>query len=121
MVTTQTILSTTTYGVPSGNYDGSSSIWFSDAVQAADYYRGRGGVQTIRFDLNNFEGRIFLEGTLNSDSPNANWFITYELGDGSTVPITDIVPHTVVGNFTWMRLRITGFEGGTINSVTITY
>ena len=121
MVTTQTILSTTTYGVPSGNYDGSSSIWFSDAVQAADYYRGRGGVQTIRFDLSNFEGRIFLEGTLNSDSPNANWFTTYIYGDGSTIPLTDFHPATITGNFTWMRVRVEAFSGGTINSVTVTY
>ena len=28
---------------------------------------------------------------------------------------------TVTGNFSWMRVRIQGFSGGTINSVTITY
>jgi hypothetical protein len=121
MAATQTMLSTTAYGVPSGNYDGSSAEWFSDAVKAADYYRGRGGLQTINFNLSGFEGRIFLEATLNSDAPTANWFTTYELGDGSTIPVTNIVSQTVLGNFTWMRLKITGFEGGTINSVTITY
>ena len=39
-MTTETILGTTVYGTPSGNYDGSSQDWFSDAVQAAaDAYR----------------------------------------------------------------------------------
>ena len=121
MAATQTMLSTTVYGVPSGNYDGSSAEWFSDAVRAADYYRGRGGWQTVNFNLSGFQGRMFLEATLSSDAPNANWFTTYELGDGSTIPISSIVSQTVLGNFTWMRLRISGFEAGTINSVTITY
>ena len=120
MITTQTILDTTTYGVPSGNYDGSSMEWFSDAAKAADYYRGRGGLQTIRFDLTDFQGKLTLQGTLSADSPNANWFVTYEL-DASVVPATGIVPTTITGNFTWMRLEITEFQAGVINSVTITY
>ena len=47
MVNTNTILSSTVYGTPSGNYDGSSQDWYSDAVQAADFFRGRGGLQTV--------------------------------------------------------------------------
>lgn len=120
MAATQTILGSTTYGDPSGNYDGSSLEWFSDAVRAADYYRGRGGVQTIRFDLNEFRGRLVLEGTLSPESPTANWFTTYEIG-GTLFPITNIVSTTVVGNFVWMRVKVLDFEAGTINSVTITY
>ena len=90
MPATQVMLDSTTYGVPSGNYDGSSLDWDSDAVRAADYYRGRGGVQTINFDLTGFQGRIKLQGTLNSDSPNANWFDTYDL-DSRLTPVTNIV------------------------------
>mgnify|MGYP003656985717 CR=1 FL=1 len=30
-------------------------------------------------------------------------------------------PESILGNFVWMRLHVTAFEGGTINSVTITY
>ena len=120
MITTETILGTTVHGTPAGNYDGSSQDWFSDAVKAADYYRGRGGLQTIKFDLNGFQGRMTLQATLHSDAPNANWFTTYEL-DATVVPVTDIIPQTVLGNFTWMRVEITGFEAGTINSITITY
>ena len=55
-MTTQTILGTTVYGVPSGNYDGSSQDWSSDPVTAANYYRGRGGVQTVTFSVTQFEG-----------------------------------------------------------------
>ena len=120
-MTTQTILDTTEYGVPSGNYDGSSQDWASDGVTAANYYRGRGGVQTVTFSVDAFEGVMYLEGCLDFDPVQADWFVTYVYGDGSTIPLSDYHPETVTGNFTWMRVRVEGFSGGTINSVTITY
>lgn len=120
-MTTEIILGTTDYGVPSGNYDGSSQDWPSDAVKAANYYRGRGGLQTVTFSVAGFEGIMRLEATLDSDPDSAVWFQTYVYGDGSTIPLTDYHPATVTGNFTWMRVRVEGFSGGTINSVTITY
>ena len=115
------MLGTIEYGEPSGNYDGSSQDWSSDAVTAANYYRGRGGVQTITFSVAGFEGTMSLEACLDEDPAEANWFDTYIYGDGSTMPLTDYHPATVTGNFTWMRVRVEGFSGGTINSVTITY
>jgi hypothetical protein len=118
-MTTQTILGTTVYGDPSGNYDGSSQDWSSDPVTAANYYRGRGGVQTVTFSVAAFAGIMHLEACLDQDPAQANWFSTYIYGDGS--PLTDLHPETITGNFTWMRVRVTGFDGGTINSVTITY
>jgi hypothetical protein len=120
-MTTRTILGTTVYGQPSGNYDGSSQDWFSNPVTAANYYRGRGGVQTIIFSVVGFEGTMYLDACLNEDPAEADWFNTYIYGDGSTLPITDYHPATVTGNFTWMRIRVEGFSGGTINDVTITY
>jgi len=120
MAQTYTILGVTEFGVPSGNYDGSSQNWTSDAAQAADYYRGRGSsTQTVTFRLTGFVGRIVLEATLDSDADNATWFDTYDIGD-STV-LTDYHPVTIPGNFTWMRVRVEFFDAGTIEFVTITY
>jgi hypothetical protein len=121
MVVTRSILGETVYGNAAGNYDGSSQDWWSNAQQAADYYHGRGGVQTVTFDLTDFEGRMILEATLDTDAESAAWFNTFEVGDGSTTPLTTYLPQTVLGNFTWMRVRVEGFSGGVINSVTITY
>ena len=120
MITTETILDTTVHGTPAGNYDGSSQDWFSDAVKAADYYRGRGGIQTIQFNLSGFQGLMTLQATLSPVAEDANWFTVYEL-DGTVVPVTGISSHTALGNFVWIRLEITDFQAGTINSVTITY
>jgi len=118
---TAILLPATTYGTPSGNYDGSSQDWAGDAVQAANYYRGRGSVQTILFSVNAFEGVMHLDATLDTDPASAAWFETLVYGDGSSVPLTDYYPATVTGNFTWMRIRVVGFSGGAINNITITY
>lgn len=120
MAQTYTLLGTTVHGQPSGNYDGSSMDWASDPVQAADYYRGRGGVQTVTFSLDGFQGRCILEATLDTEPDAAAWFETYRIGD-PLVPLTDYRPESVVGNFVWMRVRVELFEAGTINYVNITY
>lgn len=120
-MTTQTILANIVHGTPSGNYDGSSQDWASDAVQAADYYHGRGSLQTILFRVTDFEGDITVQATLDADPETATWFRTFVYGDGSTVPITDTFSANIPGNFTWMRLIVTGFAGGSIDSVTISY
>lgn len=120
MATTKTILSTTTYGVPSGNYDGSSLDWVSDAVQASDYYHGYGGLQTINFSFDHFIGVIHVQATLDESQHGANWFDAYVIGDSSTAMTGTYAP-TLPGNFTWVRLHVEMFDLGTINSVTITY
>lgn len=120
MITTKTILGTTVYGTPSGNYDGSSQDWASDPQEAANYYRGRGGLQTVLINVSNFVGQIVVEATLDSVAETAVWFDTYTFGDLNT-PVTDIHPTNIQGNFVWLRARVVGFDSGTINSVTVSY
>ena len=120
-MTTQTILDTTVYGQASGNYDGSSQDWVSDAVRAANYYRGQGSVQTVAFTVAGFEGTMTVEATLDSVPDTADWFDTFAYTAGAASPLTQYYPTTIVGNFTWMRIRVEDFAAGTINSVVITY
>jgi hypothetical protein len=119
MTTTAVILGTTVYGTASGNYDGSSQDWASNAAQAANYYRGRGSVQTIIINISGFEGVIVLEATLDADPDSATWFDTYTVTAAS--PLTGRRVATITGNFTWMRVHVSDFDAGTINSVNITY
>lgn len=123
-VTNLTILNQTVHGQASGNYDGSSLDFDSDAVKAVGYYRGQGSVQTVYLRLQGFVGVIHLDCTLNED-PNSvdstfSWFETAEYGD-DTVPITTVHPITLTGNFTWIRARVVDFTAGTIESITISY
>jgi hypothetical protein len=47
---TVTMLDNVEYGSASGNYDGSSQLFYSNAVPAANYYAGYGSIQTIRYE-----------------------------------------------------------------------
>lgn len=120
MITTKTIVGTTVYGTPSGNYDGSSQDWASDPEEAANYYRGRGSLQTVIINVAGFVGEIVIEATLDSVAETAIWFETHTYGDGTT-PITAIHSVNIPGNFVWLRARVLGFDAGTINSITVSY
>lgn len=119
MITTKTILDTTVYGEPSGNYDGSSLEWFSDAQPAANYYRGRGNAQTVSIRVTDFQGQLVIQSTLDSDPLTASWFDVYDYDRTSST--TDYHPVNIPGNFTWMRVKVVDFSAGTIDSVTVSY
>lgn len=119
--TTLQLLPTTSYGTPSGNYDGSSQDWSGDRQQAANYYGGFGGLQTIAYYLTNFQGEIKIEATLQSDpTVDADWFLVSDYDTGSS-QVTENFARNIVGNFTWIRATVIDFQAGTINRVTMSY
>jgi hypothetical protein len=119
--TTLQLLPTTSHGTPSGNYDGSSQDWSGDRQQAANYYGGFGGLQTVAIYLTAFQGRIKLEASLESDpTVDAEWFKVYEF-DSTSSATTNNFSTNITGNFTWIRANVEEFEAGTINSVTLSY
>ena len=118
--TTLTVLGLTQHGVPSGNYDGSSTSFDSDGAKAVGYYRGLGSVQTVYQRISGFEGTITLQATLDQNWETANWVDANEF-DSSSSPTSGVYPVTLTGNYTWIRARITNFTAGTIDSITIVY
>jgi hypothetical protein len=116
MITSLTLLNNVVYGTPSGTYDGSSQDWISAAVKGSDYYQGRGGVQTIGFDVDGFDGQIIIEATLDSDPDSAAWFDVLDFDDSTTQR-----SESVIGNFVWIRARVQDFESGTVVSVAVNY
>jgi len=119
-ITVQTLLNDVVYGSASGNYDGSSMDFVSDAVPAANYYGGQGALQTITYRLTGFSGIITVEATLNDLKDSALWF-EVDVYDAASSTVTDYHPVNVTGNFTWLRARVTAFDSGTINFVTAAY
>ena len=119
-ITVQTLLDNVVYGTASGNYDGSSQDFYSNAVPAANYYGGQGSLQTIIYKLVNFSGIITIEATLNDLSDEASWFEvnTY---DAASTQITNYYPVNITGNFVWLRAHVTVFDSGTIEFVTSGY
>ena len=119
--TTLELLPTTTYGTPSGNYDGSSQDWSGDRQQAANYYGGFGGLQTIAYYLNGFQGRIKIEATLDSDPvTDAAWFKVNEF-DSTSTSTTNNFSVNITGNFTWIRANVEDFDAGTITKLYMSY
>jgi hypothetical protein len=117
---TVVLLENVIYGIASGNYDGSSQLFYSNAVPAANYYAGNGSIQTIRYQLSGFVGIITVQATLN-DLPNeSSWFDISERGDGTTID-TGVTTSTVTGNFSWIRARVDGFDAGSISAVSASY
>jgi hypothetical protein len=120
VTTTQTMLGGIEYGQASGNYDGSSQLFYSNAVPAANYYAGNGSIQTIYYNFSGFVGTVVVEATLNDLPEQAQWFEISERGDGIT-PDTGLTTSTVTGNFSWLRARVEGFDAGTIQAVYVIY
>jgi len=118
--TTQIMFSNIEYGQASGNYDGSSQLFYSNAVPAANYYAGNGSIQTLFYNLTGFVGTITIQATLNDLPEQAQWFDISERGDGIN-PSNGLTSSTVTGNFSWLRACVEGFDSGTINSVTAVY
>lgn len=119
-ITNLTLLGTTTVGTPSGNYDGSTQDFYGDPQKAVNYYQGQGSLQTVFIRVSDFTGNMKIEATLNDDPDFAQWFEVYDYGDGSSV-VTDYHPVNITGNFTFLRVHVTAFEAGTVNSVLLSY
>lgn len=118
---TNTLLTTTTFGIPSGNYNGTTPDFVSNVVAAANYYGGQGSIQTITIQLTDFVGKITLRATLNDLAESAPWF-DLDVYDNTAGPgETTTVSYAPIGNFTWLRADITEFTGGTINSITVAF
>ena len=119
--TTLQLLPTTSYGTPSGNYDGSSQDWSGDRQQAANYYGGFGTLQTIAFYLSSFQGLIKIEATLDSNpTQDSQWFRVYEVDYTDSTESTNFSTN-ITGNFTWIRANVEDFTAGTITRVDMSY
>lgn len=120
-LTTKTLLPQTTYGVPSGNYNGTTPDFFGDAIPAASYYTVKSGsMQTAVITATNFVGVITLQATLGDIHQQAAWFDVATYGSTST-PTTGTTPVNLVGNFVWVRARVTEFTSGSIDSAILLF
>lgn len=115
-----TILGLTQHGVPSGNYDGSSLDFDSDGAKGVGYYRGQGSIQTVYQRITGFEGVITIQATLDQNWEAAHW-ADVNTFDSSATPVSGTYPVSLTGNYTWLRVRVTDFTAGQIDSVTVLY
>lgn len=121
MITTRTVITNVQYGVPSGNYDGSSLDFVTDPFVASGYYQGYGSVMTVRINVTNFVGSITAEGSLNDYVQSAIYFRYDNDAFVATSPESGIFVMNIIGNLVWSRFLVSDFTAGTINSITVSY
>lgn len=116
------MLPTTSYGTPSGNYDGSSLDFSGDPQQAANYYGSYGGLQTLAFFLSEFQGIIRIQASLDAAplDRDQDWFDVYDF-DTASAAVTSNFSANITGNFVWLRANVLFFEGGTIERIQLSY
>jgi len=117
-MTTLALLPSTTFGTPSGNYNGSSTSFVGNAVPAANYYGGQGSVQTLSFTVANLTAILTTQATLNDDPTLDQWFDVYALTANAT---SNTATNSPIGNFSWLRVAVTNFTAGNITVATATY
>jgi hypothetical protein len=118
MITTKILLNDVEYGVPSGNYDGSSLDWVGNAEQGPGYYLGHSGQQTFTLRLTAFTGQLTIQGTLDSDPEHANWVTVYDFTDTNLSTYFSI---DRTASFVWLRVRVQDFDAGSIDQIDVVY
>ncbi len=114
------LLPTTTFGTPSGNYDGSSLDFDGVTNKAPGYYTQGANLQTIGYFLSGFTGKIVIEASLKTTPTASDWFTvnTYDATVGTTTKNSAV---NVNGNFVWIRANVINFAAGTITKLTMSY
>jgi allantoicase len=75
----------------------------------------------VAFFLNNFQGKIKIEATLDSaPAVDTDWFKVYEF-DSTSSATTNNFSTNITGNFTWMRANVEDFSQGTITKLMLSY
>lgn len=91
-----------------------------DPVRADGYYSAPDGLHTITIHLANFTGRFYLEGTLETDPSEDDWFYVHLTGGTPYVQYpqdpnnptgedggdTGVDAYTFLGNFVFLRASI---------------
>lgn len=95
----------------------SSSDQYSNKAKAAGYHSVAGGLHTIVFSFDNFQGSLKMQGTL-VEHPGDNDWVDITFDDDTTVVVDNdssaqlaTVTRNFVGNFVWIRAKYTLING----------
>jgi hypothetical protein len=92
------------------NYSNTASTIGSSQKAAAYYIKAN--TQTIAFTDASFVGTVTLEGTLEKEPTDSDYFTIQTITPGSV---------NVSGNFTFLRVKVDAGSTGTITSITLSY
>lgn len=133
---TFTVNSTSTVSLNYPNTGTSALTYIGDRVKGDGYYNGSGGFHTIQLQTTEFIGKFEIQATLASEPTPADWF-TVELGSQNSQSVdtsgllnsvnitsvqflsatTTVKNYNFIGNFIWVRPKISEFTEGTVNGI----
>jgi hypothetical protein len=116
-------------------------IYTSERIKGDGYFGGSDGVHTVFWSVAEFVGTIEIQGTLASEPGDSDW-VTLHLSEPGgrkapfTMDTTGLVSERIIdtrytlsttlsksynftGNFVWLRGRISEFEQGVVNNISI--
>jgi hypothetical protein len=108
---------TTVILLPKTPYNGVREITGS-AQPAAAYYLGNQDLQTLSWTTTEFNGLITVQASLVETPANSDWFTVFNL-PGSELTITGF--QNINGNFVRLRVKVTNFTRGVIQSIKVSY
>jgi hypothetical protein len=109
-----------------------------DKFKGDGYYGRSDGLHTIQINLSGFLGDVQLQGTLAVDPTADDWF-TVRLGSGQTIDTTGKIFNAITskleytdnetssktynftGNYVWIRVKISNWTDGTVNSIQLNH
>ena len=109
-----------------------------DKFKGDGYYGRSDGLHTIQVNLAGFLGDVQLQGTLAVDPTADDWF-TVRLGSGQTIDTTGKIFNAITskleytdnetssktynftGNYVWIRVYVSNWTDGTVNSIQLNH
>ena len=109
-----------------------------DKFKGDGYYGRSDGLHTIQINLSGFLGDVQLQGTLAVDPTADDWF-TVRLGSGQTIDTTGKIFNAITskleytdnetssktynftGNYVWIRIYVSNWTDGTVNSIQLNH
>ena len=109
-----------------------------DKFKGDGYYGRSDGLHTIQIDLTGFIGKVTMQGTLSVDPTADDWF-TVTLGSGQTMDTTGKIvsatttkleytdnetsskTYNFTGNYVWIRIYVSNWTDGTVNSIQLNH
>jgi hypothetical protein len=118
-----------------------NSTVYSDKIKGDGYFGGANGLHTVSWKITNFVGTVGVQGTLISAPTGSDW-VDIELTSTDTIGSSYVVDTTglltvvhptstyststtliksynFVGNFVWVRGKVSNWTQGTVNAISI--
>ena len=132
--------------VPTQTHPDDSTVqsYTGDKFKADGYYGRADGFHTVQINLNGFSGDIKMQGSLEVDPSEEDWFditlqtntsvqgtvdTTGAISVGESITLTDLsysssninANYNFVGNYVWVRAILGNWTHGTVDSIMLNY